>query len=86
MFQTAFYYLAMFTGLLLTLVPPANKLPKIVPDTECQTQATAAATADSALPGKNLALKPVASPAFCTPTSMARVRFLAVFMPVNAPL
>ena len=70
----------------LRLSHQANKLPKTVPDTECQTQATAVATADSALPGKNLALRPVARPAFCTPTSMASVRFLAVFMPVSAPL
>lgn len=26
MFQTAFYYLAMFTGLLLTLVPPGKQI------------------------------------------------------------
>ncbi|EHP17143.1 hypothetical protein NMY220_0046 [Neisseria meningitidis NM220] len=59
-------------------------MPNTVPETECHTQATAAATADSGLPGKNFALNPVAKPAFCTPTSIAKVRFFAVSIPNSA--
>ena len=56
---------------------------RMVPDMECQTQDTAEAMAASGTVGKNFPERPVARPAFCTPTSMASVRFLAVFIPVS---
>ena len=50
----------------------------IVPDMECQAQLTAAGmTAKGHDTAKNVDAKTVASPAFCMPTSMDMVRFLA---------
>lgn len=62
-----------------------NMLTRIDPETECQIVATAATTAASALLGKNLVLNPVARPAFCTPTSIAKVRFLSLSIPAIVP-
>ena len=50
----------------------------MVPEIECQTHATAVATAAPGSCGKNFAARPVPSPAFCTPTSIDMVRFFAV--------
>ena len=62
---------------------PASSVPEI----ECQVQETAQMIADSGV-AENCAVvvaRFVASPAFCMPTSMAMVLFLAVFMPTSFP-
>lgn len=51
---------------------------KIVPDIECQAQLIAQGiTANGHVVMKNVEAKLVAKPAFCIPTSMESVRFLA---------
>ena len=62
---------------------PASNVPEI----ECQVQETAQMIADAGV-AENCAVvvaRFVASPAFCMPTSMAMVLFLAVFMPTSFP-
>ena len=62
---------------------PASSVPEI----ECQVQETAHMIADSGV-AENCAVvvaRFVASPAFCIPTSIEMVLFLAVFMPTSFP-
>ena len=52
---------------------------------ECQTHETALMRAAWGSAAKWVMAKLVASPAFCIPTSMVMVRFLALFIPVARP-
>ena len=66
----------------------AKKPARSVPEIECHTQETAQMTADSGVLENcaEVVARLVARPAFCIPTSMEMVRFLAVFIPVILPV
>ena len=51
-----------------------KRLARTAPETECQMQAMAQSMAASGICGKCRVASTVASPAFCIPTSMDRVR------------
>ena len=69
----------------LRLSHQANKLPKTVPDTECQTQATAVATAIWRYP-EEFGAQTRGETGVLYADFDSDGAFLAVFIPVSAPL
>ena len=76
----------MFSLFVNFLSRAANHEARIVPEMECQAQLTAhGITAKGHDMAKNVEERTVARPAFCIPTSMEMVRFLAFEKPNILP-
>ena len=63
-----------------------RKMPaRIVPEMECHAQLMAQGNTANGCAAKKLPASTVANPAFCIPTSIETVRFLAVSKPASLP-